>query len=116
MTLAEYRKKQGLPELPEAHEDEHAEHHPSALKYAQIGIILAIITSVEVALYYFDLDYTVLVVSLVVLSATKFMLVVLWFMHLRFDNRLFSWFFFGAMLLTFVIFSAALATIGGTLV
>lgn len=116
MTLADYRKKQGLPEIPEGHEDEHAEHHPSALEYAQIGIILAIITSIEVALYYIELDYTLLVITLIILSAVKFMLVVLWFMHLKFDNNLFSWFFFGAMALTFAVFAAALATIGGKLV
>ncbi|MCH8813538.1 MAG: cytochrome C oxidase subunit IV family protein, partial [Chloroflexi bacterium] len=90
--------------------------HPSALQYAQIGIVLAIITAVEVALYYLDLSRNALVGLLLALSALKFALVVLWFMHLRFDNRLFSTLFVGGIVLAIGIFTVALSTVGGKLV
>lgn len=116
MTLAEYRKKQGLPDMPEAQEEAHAEHHPSALEYAQIGLILGVITAAEVALYYIDMDHSLLVAILMVMSLVKFSMVVMWFMHLKFDNRLFSTLFVGGMLLTLSIFIVAMSTIGGKLV
>lgn len=113
MTLADYRKRTAEAEQPE---EEHAEHHPGALEYAQIGVVLAIITAIEIALYYIDLGETLLVTILIVLSAAKFLFVVLWFMHLKFDNRLFSTFFTGGFLLAFSIFVVVLATLGGSLV
>ncbi len=116
MTLAEYRKRKGL-ETPEvAANDAHAEKHPGALEYAQIGGILAVITAVEVALYYIDLGQTLLVITLMALSALKFTLVVLWFMHLKFDHRLFSTMFVVGFVLAIAIFTVAMATIGGKLV
>jgi cytochrome c oxidase subunit 4 len=117
MTLAQYRKR-----TPEPEERGDAEHeaggraHPGAWEYIQIGLVLAIVTAVEVGLYYIDMDHTLLVVVLIVLSAIKFSLVVLWFMHLRFDNPLFMQLFVGGMILTFAVFVVALATVGGKLV
>ena len=66
-----------------------------AMEYLQIGAVLAIVTAIEVGLYYIDLSHDLLVALLMVLSALKFSLVVLWFMHLKFDNRLLSQFFVG---------------------
>jgi cytochrome c oxidase subunit 4 len=117
MTLADYRNKHGLPQVPESHDDDtRADHHPSAIEYAQIGLILAIITAVEVALYYLDLSHGLLVALLIVLSVVKFSMVVMWFMHLKFDNRLFRTLFIAGMVLTLGIFTVALSTIGGKLV
>jgi cytochrome c oxidase subunit 4 len=117
MTLAQYRKSrpEGDAAVAEAHEPGgHA--HPGPTEYIVIGLILAFITAVEVALYYVDMSLTTLVVLMLPLSWAKFALVVLWFMHLRFDNPLFRQLFFGGLLLTVVIFAIAMATIGGTLV
>jgi cytochrome c oxidase subunit 4 len=116
MTLAEYRRSRGEPEIPEEHEDAHAEHHPAALEYAQIGGVLAAITAAEVGLYYVDMDHNLLVAILIVMSIAKFALVVLWFMHLKFDNRLFSIFFVGGMALTFSVFAVVIAAQHGQLV
>jgi len=125
MTLAEYRRKKG----PAAHEETevsgirieregaaaHERAHPGPLEYIKIGVALAIITAVEVAVYYIGALKDVLVPILVVLSALKFSLVALWFMHLRFDNRLFSTFFVAGLMLAAAIFVVALATLGGSL-
>ena len=51
-----------------------------------------------------------------VLSATKFSMVVLWFMHLKFDNRIFSTMFILGFILALSVFTVALATVGGKLV
>jgi cytochrome c oxidase subunit 4 len=116
MTLADYRSKRGEPVLPEEEHGEHTEHHPGAVEYTQIGLILGFITAVEVGLYYIDMSHTLLVTVLIALSIAKFTLVVLWFMHLKFDNRLFSVLFVGGLALTFAVFIAALAALRGTLV
>jgi cytochrome c oxidase subunit IV len=94
MTLAQYRK--GAPEPKPHGEPAHeagGHAHPNALEYIKIGSVLAFITAVEVGLYYIDMSHTLLVVVLIILSALKFSLVVLWFMHLRFDDRRYARFF-----------------------
>ena len=67
---------------------EHA--HPNALKYIQIATVLAVLTAIEVAVYYSKELHPVLVPILLSLSAVKFALVVLFYMHLKFDSRIFS--------------------------
>ncbi|MPZ14711.1 MAG: cytochrome C oxidase subunit IV [Chloroflexi bacterium] len=71
-----------------AHQPEHA--HPGAQQYITIAAILTFITLVEVSVYYIAALRPVLLPVLVVLSAGKFALVVMYYMHLKFDNRLFS--------------------------
>jgi len=119
VTLAEYRKRRGM-EAPagDVHSagDAHAERHPGPLEYIQIGAVLAVITGIEVAIYYMGLSHTLLVVGLIGFSATKFTLVVLWFMHLKFDHPLFSTMFVMGFMLAAPIFAVALATIDGKLV
>ena len=84
--------------------------HPGAGEYVRIAAILAIITAVEVAIYYIEaLDPKALTVMLLVLSACKFTLVALFFMHLKFDNRIFSTFFTGGLVMTVLAFIAVLA-------
>ena len=90
--------------------------HPGPQQYITVGLVLAGITAVEVGLYYVDLVYGALVFLLLVLSAMKFVLVALWFMHLQFDNRLLSTLFTGGMALAAAIFAVLLATLGASLV
>jgi cytochrome c oxidase subunit 4 len=119
MTLAEYRKKRPPEEAPiEAPpaEREHIEKHPGPMEYIQIGAVLAVITAIEVAIYYVGLSEAALILMLLVFSAAKFTLVVLWFMHLKFDHPLFSTMFVMGIVLAISIFIVALATVGGKLV
>src|SRR5947207_12673591 len=82
------------------------EHHPSAREYVKIAVILTAITSVEVAVYYIHALHTFIGYILITLSAIKFALVILWYMHLKFDNRLFRRFFlFGLAVAAGVIMS-----------
>lgn len=79
------------------HTREHS--HPQPLEYVKIAVILCVLTAVEVAVYYIPALFNAIVPILLVLSAVKFSLVVLWFMHLKFDSRLFSSIFLGGLLL-----------------
>jgi cytochrome c oxidase subunit IV len=87
--------------------------HPGPAEYVKIALILAFVTAVEVALYYVERDTAmpdwVLFWSLIILSLVKFALVVLWFMHLKFDNKLFSAFFYGAMGMAILAFLVVMA-------
>jgi cytochrome c oxidase subunit 4 len=67
--------------------------HPSAKEYVRIGVVLAVLTALEVATYYVDVSRAILIPTLFVLAVLKFLLVVLWFMHLRFDDRRYARFF-----------------------
>jgi cytochrome c oxidase subunit 4 len=90
--------------------------HPSAAQYVRVGVILAIVTLVEVALYYTNITGGAMLFLLLTLSAVKFVLVVLWFMHLAFDSRIFSILFGGGMALVVALFLIVLATLGASLV
>ena len=74
------------------------------------------ITAVEVAIYYVDALAGALLGLLLVLSAAKFVLVALWFMHLRFDSRLLTIAFSGGMLLGTALFVIVLSTLSASLV
>jgi cytochrome c oxidase subunit 4 len=71
-----------------AHAMEHA--HPGAKTYTIVGVILAVITMAEVFFYTQESVRTFLVPLLLVLSASKFALVIGFYMHLRFDHPLFT--------------------------
>lgn len=89
---------------------EHA--HPGAREYLGIAVVLTVITAVEVAVFYVPALAGVLVPVLLVLSALKFALVVMWYMHLKFDHRLFSWLFVVPMLLAVGVILALMALFG----
>ena len=89
--------------------DAHAEHHPTPADYVRIAIILAIITLVEVIIYYVPSMRGVLVPILLVLSVAKFLAVVGYFMHLKDDRRLFKFMFGAGLVLSLAVFLAFLA-------
>jgi cytochrome c oxidase subunit 4 len=88
-----------------AHHDaaHHAGGHASVKTYVLIGLILTIITAVEVAIFYIPQLSRVLIPVLLVLSAAKFVIVVLFYMHLKFDSPLLSRVFFGPLFLALIV-------------
>lgn len=69
------------------------DRHPSPKEYIRIAVVLAAVTAAEVAIYYVPSLRPVLIPLLFLFAVVKFALVVLWFMHLRFDSRTYSRFF-----------------------
>ena len=73
--------------------------HATVGFYWMIAGALAVITAVEVAVFYIPALGAVLVPVLLVLSAVKFAMVVMFFMHLRFDSKIYSGLFLAGLLL-----------------
>ena len=91
-------------EAAHAHEAEHSEHgHPTWKTYVVIGAILTAITAIEVAIFYIPSLAGVIVPTLLVLSTAKFLIVVLWYMHLKFDSVIFSRMFFAPLFLAMLV-------------
>jgi cytochrome c oxidase subunit IV len=78
-------------------------HQTHWKQYVVVGIILSVITAVEVAIFYIDALAPILVPALLVLSAAKFFLVVLYYMHLKVDHALFGRVFYGPLFLAVLV-------------
>src|SRR5213080_3176028 len=88
------------------HEQEQG--HPTAGTYLRVAAILVVLTVLEVGVFYVPAFHVVLVPTLLALSAVKFALVVLFYMHLRMDSRFFSFLLGGPFLLAVVVLVALL--------
>lgn len=88
--------------------EEHAEHLSPA-NYWMIALFLAIVTAVEVAITYIPgYDGTILVVSLLVLGVVKFLTVVAFFMHLKYEPFTMNFMFYFGLLGALALFIAVL--------
>ena len=85
------------------------EHGMSNAGYVRIALILAAITALEVATYYVDFG-ALFLPSLLLMMAVKFYIVVSFFMHLRYENKLFSWVFYAGLYLAIIVYGIFLAT------
>ena len=87
------------------------EEHWSDWQYVQLAAALAIVTAIEVLLSYIKDDMgAVFLPALLLLMAIKFFAVVMFFMHLKFDNKLFSALFYTGLGLAVGVYCGALAT------
>ena len=83
--------------------------HASVGFYWTIAGILGVITAIEVAIFYIDALEPALAPILLTLSAVKFAMVVMFFMHLKFDSRVFTIVFLtGLSIGTFVVIALIL--------
>lgn len=95
----------------DAASDDHPGEHWTDLKFIYLALGLAAITAVEVALSYMVDDLgPVFLPALLILMLVKFFAVVMYFMHLRFDNRLFSLMFYMGLGLAVGVYMIALFT------
>lgn len=82
-----------------SHADAHGEGgHASVGFYWMIGGILAVLTAMEVGAYYMELG-SFEVPLLLGLSVAKFAIVVMFFMHLKFDSKIFTLVFVAGLVL-----------------
>lgn len=79
-------------EAPAEHAGTHG-GHPSPKEYVRIGVILGVLTALEIGASYAGVSTGILIPTLFILAIVKFALVVMWFMHLRFDDRRYARFF-----------------------
>lgn len=62
-------------------------HEPSKFHtYVQIAMLLGVITGIEIVLIYLPIAKWFVVTGLVLLSAVKFLYVIFYFMHLKWDK------------------------------
>lgn len=90
--------------------------HPGEAEYVKVGLFLGVITAIEVVIYYFNIPRSAFVTILIALSAVKFAVVVLWFMHLKFDSRIFTTAFVTGLVLASAVFTVVVVTLGSNLV
>jgi cytochrome c oxidase subunit 4 len=101
---------------------DHAGHHVPAVEagrghasigtYVRVAVVLTVVTALEFACIYIGAVRPVLVPILLVLSALKFALVVLFFMHLNYDSRVLTTLFVGPLVIAAGI-GIALMTLPG---
>ena len=91
-------------------EQGHSGGHATVKTYVFVAIVLGFITAIEVAtLYIPGIPNSLLVGSLLIMSAIKFILVVGFFMHLRYDHNIMRSFFIGPLILAILIILALMA-------
>ena len=84
-------------------------HDVSDWTYIKIAIALMILTAAEVAVSYMDIG-ALMVPALLIMMVIKFMTVILYFMHLKYDNPLFRRLFYTGVLLAVFVYTVALLT------
>jgi cytochrome c oxidase subunit 4 len=88
----------------------HDEGHASVQTYIRVAVVLAILTAIEIgALYVPGLPKHVLVTLILIFGTMKFALVVAFFMHLRYDNKVLTALFVGPLIIAMVIILAIMA-------
>lgn len=102
-----------------AHDHQHGAHaaahvHPTGALYLKIFAILTIITAVEVWAYYIPslVASPLFNPALIVMSAAKFATVVLFYMHLKFDHKLFKVLFTGPLIIAMATIVALMFLFG----
>src|ERR1043165_5049844 len=91
------------------HEGEHADlkamgevhAHPTWKQYKWVALILTVITAIEVYAYYIPsfVASRAFVPSMLIMSAAKFVIVVMFYMHLKYDHKLFRALFTGPLII-----------------
>jgi cytochrome c oxidase subunit 4 len=90
-----------LPQDAKGNTTPHHDAHPDWGTYKWVALILTLITALEVWIYYIP-SFTAtkaFVPTLLILSAVKFTIVVMFYMHLKYDAKLFRALFVGPLML-----------------
>ena len=105
-----------------SHTGEHSDHHamgevhehPTWSTYWKVAVILTLITVVEVWIYYIPsfVASRAFIPVLLTLSAIKFAIVVAFYMHLKYDHKLFRALFTGPLFIAATTLIALLFLFG----
>jgi cytochrome c oxidase subunit 4 len=86
------------------HFEEHV--HPGASVYVTVAVFLVALTAMEITVFYVQALAPVMIPLLLILSAAKFALVAMFYMHLRYDSYvLTSIFGFALVIACLLLFS-----------
>ncbi len=89
--------------------EQHKEH-PTPRQYVNIAVVLAVLTALEVSTYF--LDFGVIAIPLlVILMAVKFVYVAGFFMHLKYDVKIYSRMMYSGLFLALGLYSFAVLVI-----
>jgi caa(3)-type oxidase subunit IV len=92
--------------------DATAHEHPSNRFYVLIAVVLAVLTALEVAVFYVEAMAPILLPVLMVMMVAKFALVVMFFMHLKFDSKVLTIVFVWGLFIAVCIILALMAVSG----
>ena len=101
-----------MTEIPAVSEQHSDAGHASVATYVKVALILTGVTALEIGVIYIRFLTPIVVPLLLAMSAAKFALVVLFFMHLRYDSRVLSGLFIGPLVIAMVIVLALMSLIG----
>jgi cytochrome c oxidase subunit IV len=90
--------------------------HASVWTYVKVAGVLTLITALEVGVIYIRQLTPIIVPLLLAMSAAKFVLVVMFFMHLRYDSRPLTFLFVGPLLIAAGLAIALMTLTGAFLV
>ena len=90
--------------------------HASIATYLKIAAILTAVTALEFGVIYVRRLAPILIPLLLTLSAGKFALVVMFFMHLRYDSRTLTFLFVAPLALATVLALAVMTLTGDFLI
>jgi cytochrome c oxidase subunit IV len=78
--------------------------HPTWAQYKWVALILTVTTVIEVWVYYIPsfVATRLFVPALLIMSAVKFAIVVMYYMHLKYDHKLFRALFTGPLMIAIV--------------
>jgi cytochrome c oxidase subunit IV len=97
-----------------AHADGEVHEHPTWSTYWKVALILTVITAVEVWVYYIPsfVASRAFVPSLLIMSAVKFVIVVMFYMHIKYDHKLFRALFVGPLIVAMLTILALMFLFG----
>ena len=95
--------------------EEHHVAHPTPAQYVKIAVGLAVLTAVEVGLFYINNELSlgwINTAALLLLAFLKFVVVVGWYMHIRYEKSTVSRFFVFGFALAFSLYAVVLISFG----
>ncbi|PYN81438.1 MAG: cytochrome C oxidase subunit IV [Candidatus Rokuibacteriota bacterium] len=90
--------------------------HATVGTYVRVALVLTVVTAFEVGVIYVRQLALIIVPLLLAMSAAKFALVALFFMHLRYDSRVLTLLFVGPLIIASGLAVALITLTGAFLV
>ena len=90
----------------------HDHNHPEPITYFKVAMALVALTALEVVVFYFEWVGYAIIPVMAILSIGKFGIVVMYYMHLKFDEKLLTYVFMAGLILAVVVIMWLMALFG----